>query len=501
MNRNGPIRSNARPNWLCVAYAFPPINRSGTFRTLGFVKHLDRLGWDATVLTVPPGDEPVDNALLTQVPSSTRVIRAPWTDLIKRIKARCPFGSSRRDPTNRPENVVHDDGTMPDGAGGPNSRDSWREWISRLLMTPDSRVGWIGPAFERGLAAIRGRRPDVIYSTSPYMSAHLIALRLSRRTGIPWVADFRDPWGDNPFRDLGCESLRRWDAWLERLVIKNATHVVCNTATMRECLCQRFPFVGDKSSVILNGFDGELFTEIEPIRVGSSEDFTLTHCGQFYGSRNPLVWFEACRRVLAQSPKLASTMHVVLLGPERYDGCHLKDLAEKAGLGDRVRVLGPKSHRKTLAYMAGSDALMLVGSTGIGGELQVPNKLYEYLAVRRPIIAAVPESNPVVDILSEARAEALVCKPDDPSALADAIMQLGTRRHVDIDDPWEGVSGFDRTYRAKELAEVFQVASRRDRSGRGRILASASAEVQRVSHRPNIIKSHVTTLEGGLLEG
>ena len=87
MNGAPSIRSPSRRHWLCVAYAFPPINRSGTFRTLGFVKHLHKLGWDATVLTVPPGDEPVDNALLTQVPPSTEVIRVPWTDLIARVKS------------------------------------------------------------------------------------------------------------------------------------------------------------------------------------------------------------------------------------------------------------------------------------------------------------------------------------------------------------------------------------------------------------------------------
>ena len=76
----------SRAHWLCIAYAFPPINRSGTHRTLGFVKHLDRLGWSATVLTVEPRDEPLDESLLSKIPASTTLLRVPWVAVIERIK-------------------------------------------------------------------------------------------------------------------------------------------------------------------------------------------------------------------------------------------------------------------------------------------------------------------------------------------------------------------------------------------------------------------------------
>ncbi|MCH7591967.1 MAG: hypothetical protein IH989_04185 [Planctomycetes bacterium] len=82
-----------RRRWLCVAYAFPPINRSGTHRTLGFVNHLDRLGWDASVLTVLPRDEPLDESLIREVPDSTSVVRTPWVDRIAQVKGWLPGGS------------------------------------------------------------------------------------------------------------------------------------------------------------------------------------------------------------------------------------------------------------------------------------------------------------------------------------------------------------------------------------------------------------------------
>lgn len=449
--------SLGRPHWLCVAYAFPPINRSGTHRTLAFVKHLNEHGWDATVLTVEPRDEPLDESLLREVPASATVLRTPWFDTIVCAK-RIVDWALRTKTSGR----GHSRSTI----GKRQSHGRFREWASRLLVTPDSRIGWICPAVRAGLRAIRLRRPDVIYSTSPYMSAHLVALVLSRLAHLPWVADFRDPWRGNPFHrphpSRGCEptdtfaTLDHWDALIEWMVLRSAANIVCCTPTMTEALCRRRPFVSKKCTTILNGFDRQRFDDIEPMRLAPADHFVLTHCGQFYGPRSPKVWFAALRRVLDRSPELVGRIHLQLIGSESYDGRSLSDWAAQAGVRECVRVLGQKSHAEALSYMAGSDALLLAGSTGIGAELQIPNKLFEYLALRKPIIAACSAMSPIVKIISDARAEAVVCDPDDERGLAGAITRLALDRHVNVGNAWAGVSQFDRAHRAKELAEVFR---------------------------------------------
>jgi glycosyltransferase involved in cell wall biosynthesis len=447
------MASSDRSNWLCVAYAFPPINRSGTHRTLGFVKHLDRLGWDATVLTVKPDGEPLDESLLKRVPASTTVLRTPWVNLIERIKrlsAAVP-GVSRRSSTRGQSS-----GDRPTTTDSRQSATSLREWGSRVLMTPDSRVGWIVPAYRAGLQAVRRRRPNVIYSTSPYMSAHLIALLLSRRTRVPWVADFRDPWRGNPFRELGFVSLERWDSWLERTVLRHATHVVCNTPTMTEQLCQRVPYVARKCTTVLNGFDSELFDTVERKRIAPAEDFVLTHCGQFYGPRSPRVWFSALRRVAEGAPESSRRVHLVLIGPDTFDGHSLRDLAVAAGVADRIRILGIKGHSETLSYMAGSDALILAGATGHRRELQIPNKLFEYLALRKPIITTLSQSGPGVAILKQARAVGCVCGPEDEKGIARAIRDLADGSYREDERAWTGVGQFERARRAEELAGLFE---------------------------------------------
>ena len=543
-----------RLRWLCVAYAFPPINRSGTHRTLAFVRHLDRLGWDATVLTVEPNGETLDEMLLDAVPAGTRVIRTQCPDLIGGIKATLRPRTGRAAtpaPHLVPEghlaiaqrfiagNVVLPNEPSPAGTGesrflvqpslhcyrvnscspasilgcgGAALRDSdlarqghpsdeslgyshlplrgisgntgnregstragkqlpdertaakpqgLRDWFTRLLIIPDSRVGWILPAVGEGLRAIRRCRPDVIYSTSPCMSAHLIALILSRRSGLAWVADFRDPWRGNPFRNLVYPSLDRWDAWLERRVLGRATQVVCNTKPMGDQLCARLPFLADKCTTIMNGFDAERFEGIKPMRIAPANDFVLTHCGQFYGPRSPKVWFAALRRAVNQSQsdeagvRPPRQLRMVLLGCESFDGQDLRVLAAEAGVGDCVYVLGRKSHAETLSYMAGSDALMLAGSSGVGCELQVPNKLFEYLAVRKPIIAAVSAGSPTVEILRTVRAEALIHDPDDEQGLAESMARIAEQGRVPVDDAWAGIDAFNRIHRAKELAAIF----------------------------------------------
>ena len=451
MSRTGNVSSTSpRRRWLCVAYAFPPINRSGTHRTLGFVNHLDRLGWDASVLTVDPRDESLDESLECAVPASTRILRTPWTDWIEQVKSWLPSREQARAAATASR--------APAPELDATQSRSLRDWFSRLLMTPDSRIGWIAPAIRAGMAEIRRQRPEVLYSTSPYMSAHLVARALSRRSGLPWVADFRDPWSFNPFRSIPYGSLRRWDAWLERRVLRSATQVVCCTPRMTAAYRERFPFLQGKCSTILNGFDARRFEGLEPKREVAGDRFVLTHCGQFYGGRCPEVWFAAIRRVLQDVPELAGKIHVQLIGPTTFEGKSLEDLAASYALSGVIRVLGQQSHADSLAYMAGSDALMLAASDGPGADLQVPGKLYEYLAIRKPIIAVCSTQNPSVEILGDARARAVVCDPGNEQALAEAITAMAIGRAHEQDADWSGVSSFDRSHRGVELADVFERA-------------------------------------------
>lgn len=470
--------------WLCIAYAFPPINRSGTHRTLAFARHLAEWNWPATVITADAHGEPTDSDLLDRVPPQIVAHRVRCEDRILRWKAR--LGCAEPSVITSGDGQAANGTAFETGGGSPASLNGSRirhifrrpiDFVTRAMLVPDDKAGWIRPAVRAGIDALRHEPPVLIYSTSPCASAHLVALALHRRTGLPWVADFRDPWRDNPFRDMGFSLLEWWDSRLERRVLRAATQVICNTPTARQRLVRRFPSLVDRTTTILNGFDAEMAIGIEPVRIGSEEEVVLTHCGQFYGSRSPAVWFEALRRA-APACAEGRRLRLQFIGERAYQGKDLQAMASAAGVSDQVTVVGCVSHAESMARASGSDAVALAGSSGEGAALQVPNKLFEYLALRRPILATLCEDHPGRDILREARVPSLVCRPDDTDALAAAMIRLARRLPFPVPNDWGGVEKFTREHRAEELLRIFQRATERanpEREGAGKRVAYSTA--------------------------
>jgi len=328
-------------------------------------------------------------------------------------------------------------------------------WVSQLLTTPDSRLGWLLPAVWQGLCEMRRHRFDVLYSTSPCMTAHLIAFVLSHVARAPWVADFRDPWGGNPFRMKLFRSLRRWDGWLERLVLRRADRLVCATPTMTALLVQRFPSIAHKCETILNGFDREITDSIIAQRLHPKDCYVLGHAGQFYGPRGPEVWLKALRLALEVSPDVACRIRMLLIGESSYEGTPLREIAARHGIEDVIDIAGPRVHHEALSLLAGCDALMLAGAAGPGADLQVPNKLFEYLALQKPVLASVPKTSPVVSILREAGVPAAINDPGDANGLARSMVMLAKGLGTDRGD-YAGVMRFERTKRADQLVAVFE---------------------------------------------
>jgi hypothetical protein len=453
------IATNSR-RWLCIAYAFPPINRSGTHRTLGFVRELDRLGWRATVVTVRPDGEHVDQTLSRSVPAGTDVVRTGWSDWHAAAS-----GVLRR---RTPSRVVTSEAELQRLERRARRSPSFRSLISQFLTLPDSRIGWLIPGVRAALTAGLRSRAEVVFSTSPYMTAHLIALCVSRMLGRPWVADFRDPWRGNPFRAIGHPLADRIDAWLERLVMHNATHVVTCSPTMTDQMRFRFPQCSARTSTILNAFDADHLHGITPVRPFPEDCFVLTHAGQFYGARDPIPLLQALVHHRRVNPALAERLRLVFIGPSQFDGRYLYELASDHGVADMIYVPGRKSHRETLNWLAGSDAVLLAAAGGAGADLQIPNKLYEYLALKRPIVALCSRDNPIRDILDEAGALCTFADARDVSAISFALAQAPSLESGNTMGAWSGVGRFNRSRRAVELVTLFDRLVKHSRHRRAR---------------------------------
>jgi len=361
---------------LMVAFHFPPASMgSGHLRTLGFVRYLPEEGWEPTVLSAHSAAFPrVDANNVTAIPAGCRVHRAMGLDVQRQLSIR---------------------GKYPGFLAQP---DRWSTW-------------WVAAVW-KGLRLIRQHQINAIWSTYPIMTAHCIAHTLSRVTGLPWIADFRDPVSGsveagNPF---SVSSQTRW----ERKVLDRATRVVFTTPGAMRRYAENYPrtFRGGRMAVIPNGYDEAAFSTLpEPTARPPRRPLRLVHSGILYpDGRDPLPFFSALANLKATKALAAEDISIVL----RASGSEARYQEEirRRGL-ERMVTLAPLiPNREALLEQVDADALLLFQ----GGKFdhQIPAKVYEYLRVGRPIFGLVGKGGDTESLLRESGGAKLVALDDIP---------------------------------------------------------------------------------------
>lgn len=400
---------------LVVALHFPPANASGTLRTLKFSRYLPQFGWLPTVITVTERcHDSVDPALLAQVPPGVAVRRVACVD------SRRTFAVAGHYPA--------------------------------LAAVPDPFVSWLFTGVPAALRALRADRAAAVFSTSPVPTAHLIALLVARRTGTPWIADFRDPWGSGQERG---RLRRRVEDRLERLVLRHADRVVATTPELLRLLERRAgSALGARGVTIHNGYDEEDFAHLDPTE--EADRFTIVHGGALYPVlREPTAFFHAVRLALDRGALPEST-RVHLLGPgplAHSDG--IRQLLTALRLAERVQVSDRIPYAAALRTMNAAAVLLLLQG-GREAATQIPNKAYEYLRLGRPILCVAPAESATTRLVR--RFSGVRCvDPDDVGDIARALSDLaaawqaGRRRHT---REAEGLSRYSRLEAARTLAAL-----------------------------------------------
>jgi peptidoglycan/xylan/chitin deacetylase (PgdA/CDA1 family)/glycosyltransferase involved in cell wall biosynthesis len=332
---------------LMVAFHFPPqAGSSGVQRTLNFAKQLPNGGWLPTILTAHPrAYESVSNDLLESIPASVSVKRVFALDASRHFSVNGKYISAMALP------------------------DRWSSW-------------WFG-AVVVGLKEIRRRRPEVLWSTYPIATAHLIGATLHRLTGIPWIADFRDPMLTDSY-PAGRLQRQIWSG-IEASAIRLAAHCTFTTQRTVDLYTTRYPEFKNKFSVIANGYDEDAFKGNSPAREGvGSNKRLLLHSGVIYPrERDPLPFFMALSELIAEGALLRSELCVRFRAPKHGD--EILAAAQEAGLQDIVEIKPAIPYRQAIGEMLGADLLLLF--QGEGFDAQIPAKLYEYFRAGRPILA------------------------------------------------------------------------------------------------------------------
>jgi glycosyltransferase involved in cell wall biosynthesis len=438
---------------LILAYHFPPIASSGTFRTLKFVKYLRDFGWEPIVLTVDERHErlePKDPALALQVPPDVAILRTRSISMVRRQS-----GSGAASGEN----------SAPRAGSGkrrPNRR-SLAGQLVRLLSFPDRCVGWYPFAVARGLRAISMYQPDLVYSSAPPFTGSLVGLTLSVLAGKPLVSDFRDAWAGNRYRQaernsnlVGVERLAaRAARALERMVFRRSARVLCVSETQSEAARER---AGESATsrfcVITNGFDPDDFSDLKPRP--PDRDFRLLYAGCFYPPvRDPRNLLRALALIKERSPGTFSRFWVSFFGEPGWASENAAFL-ENLRLDRHVEFLPFRPHREALQLMAASDALLLLGSLDRSDTGTVPAKIFEYLALRKPILALVHDGEAAR--IARASGLGVVADPEDPQAIAAALMHVRDRA---ADSSREGqpaapqLRRFERRELTRQLASLF----------------------------------------------
>jgi glycosyltransferase involved in cell wall biosynthesis len=369
---------------LIVAYYYPPLATSGAMRPLAFTRWLREHDWAPSVLTIDPACvEPgidVDPALELRVPPTTRVLRVPYkSPRTKLLEFRAAVNTITA-PLRR---------QLPaESASKPSTRSDTRVTlreaiVERLFGFPDSCASWIRPAVRSAVRAFRSEPPDVVLATAPPWSTLLVGQGVAQAFGVPLVLDFRDPWTRNPVRRTRTAWAERKAQQVEDALIRSSALVIANTEESREQLASGYPDSAAKMRTITNGFDPELFQQAATA-TGIARPLELCHFGSLYGQRRPLHLLRALNELSVRyGPALRERLRLRLIGSweiEHQETNTLAESLERAGVISREPSI---PHAECLNAMRRAAVLLVLQPSS---PVQIPGKLYEYVASGRPIL-------------------------------------------------------------------------------------------------------------------
>ncbi len=397
----------SRKKVLIITYYWPPSGGAGVQRWLKFVKYLPKFGWEPIVFTVQNGEYPViDNSLVNDVSSNLQVIKSPiWEpySIYKKLT-----GRKKEETINSGFLVESEKSKFIENIG---------KWVRGNFFIPDARKFWIKPSVKTLSNFLIKNPVDIIISSGPPHSSHLIAKKLKTKFNIPWVSDFRDPWTNiDYYKEL---KLTQWadrkHKSLEREVLKSSDLVL----TIGRQLQSELTDLGASNvEVIENGFDQEDFIKHEIDEI--DEAFTIAHIGSFTPSRNHQILWEAIEQICREDISFKKDFRLKLIG--KVDHSITKSLME-FNLLENVISMGYLSHDKVIKEQKKSKVLLLMVNNTPNAKGIITGKVFEYIASGRPVLVIGPKDGDLSSIIYNTNS-GVVCDYYDLSDLKSTILDL-----------------------------------------------------------------------------
>jgi len=369
---------------LIITYYWPPAGGSGVQRWVKFTKYLRDFDWEPIIYTPSNPERPaIDKSLLKDFPDDITVIRKPIWEPYRWYKK---FVG------------IDEDSGLGAGLASEAKSNVFKQkvamWVRGNFFIPDARRYWIKPS-SKFLKNYLGQNPvDVIVSTGPPHSMHLIAKKTAGATSIPWLADFRDPWTNIDFvEEL---NLSRWakqlHARMEREVLQKADAVVAVTPTMAKELGET---AGRKVHVVTNGFDPEDFEKND---ISTDDFFSVLHIGTMNKARNPKMLWKVLQELTREYHSFAESLKLRLVG--KVD-TSVRECVKQFDLEQYVDIVDYIPHTEIVEEQQRAQVLLLIVNQSPNAYLLYQGKLFEYLASGRPILTIGPEEGDTRALLKE----------------------------------------------------------------------------------------------------
>lgn len=416
---------------LFLTYYWPPSGKASLHFPLHLIKHLNEFGWQSTVATVAEETfTQKDDSLLAEILPDVKVYK---------IKSFEPFdlyrkfiGKTEAEPLIASETISKEK---------KNLSHRISIWIRMNLFVPDARIGWYPFAVKFLKKLLRHEKFDAIITVGPPHSTHLIGLRLSKLFHLPHVPIFIDPWVDiiyyKGFRrsalTLGI------DKYFEKSVLKNASHVVFVTKSMRTDFIDKYPFVLNKSTVLYWGYNEENFSEIST-KEKFSDDKILLHAGNIFDYQNPKRLWEYLKEKISQGERL-KLQFVGTVSPE------IRKSLIKNGLEKVTEFLGFLPYQEVISKLCAADYLLVCTTE----KRHVPGKLFEYLRSQKPILCFGDENPEVEELIKNGNAGMFLSYQNSGEEFFKNIQSFSTDLSF--------AKGFDRKKAASTLAEILSTLS------------------------------------------
>ena len=378
---------------LFIAYHFPPIGGSGVQRSIKHVKYLPEFGYEPIVVTVKSGHNfAYDYSLLDEIPENTKIYRSNsgetlWfrkiientnTTLVK-IKSKIKRESSSKKDDNN---------TLVESQDGKETiKDKVFRYLEYNYYIPDTKIRWYKHAIrDINERVLKENNINIIYSTSSPYTDHLIALEVKKKTKLPWVADFRDPWiGNDTIMDRYPDKRINKEKEMEREIITLADKVINVTEPITEMYKKRYPEFESKFVTITNGFDRY---DTESVEVDSVDKFIISYAGVLGGGRTPESLIRAAEEIAIENENFRKDLVIDFTG---YVDEIYNSIFNNSSIKDNITINPYVQHKEAVKLMKEASINVLILPDSEESKGVYTGKIFDYIMAQKPILGIMPK--------------------------------------------------------------------------------------------------------------